>query len=507
MKLERTKNARRGITWGLIERIITVLFTFIIRTVMIKTIGKDYLGLSSLFTSVLQILNLSELGFSSAIVYSLYKPIADEDYETIGGILNFYKKVYRVIGCIILLVGIALIPFIPHLINGDVPADINLIALYLIYLSSAVFSYLLFAYKNAILVAYQKNDVVSSINVFVHLALYIFQIAGLFIFKNYYWYVILLPLSNIAINIITSIVADRMFPNIVSKGKIEKSVINDIIEKVKGLFVAKLCTATRNTLDSIFISAFLGLGVLAIYDNYYRIVYSIFTVLTIIQNSIRSGIGNSLVTETKEKNYNDFHKFVFLYSCIAGWCLSCLMCLFQPFMYLWMGKEMMLSNSYLLIFGVYFYALSLGDIRTVYFDAAGLWWYGVKYSLAESLVNVVLNWILVKCIGLSGVMLSTIISIIVVNFFISSGLLYKHFFTEYAVKDFFLWHMKYAIINVGICIFTVLICHNILYGYSFITLILRVIICCIVPSILYLLIYKRQKEWNYIQPILKKLKR
>lgn len=507
MKLERTKNAKKGIAWGLIERLITVLFTFVIRTVIIKTLGKEYLGLNSLFTSILQILNLSELGFSSAVVYSLYKPVAEEDYNTIGAILQFYKKVYRVIGLSILLVGIVLIPFLPHLIKGNVPDDVNLIVLYLLYLSGSACSYLLFAYKNAILVAYQKNNIVSSINTWVHLGVYILQIVGLFIFENYYWYVILLVISYIVINITTAVVANHLFPEIVVTGEIEKSVVNDIIEKVKGLFVAKLCGVTRNTLDSVFVSTFLGLGILAIYDNYYRIVYSIFTVLTIILNSIRSGVGNSLVTESKEKNYEDFHKFVFLYSWISGWCLICLMCLFQPFMHLWMGKEMMLNNLYIFIFGIYFYSLSLGDIRTVYFDAAGLWWYGVKYSLGESIVNVFLNWILVKWIGLSGVMISTIISIILVNFLMSSRLLYKYYFTSYKVRDFFGWHFKYACITIGICLFTVLICHNIIEKYSLKTLLLRFIICCILPNILYLLIYRRQREWKYIEPILSKLRK
>lgn len=502
MKLERTRNAGKGIAWGLVERIVVILFTFILRSVMVKTIGQDYLGLSSLFTSILQILNLSELGFSSAVIYSLYKPVAEEDYETIGGILNFYKKVYMVIGLIVMVFGIALFPMLPNLIKGQIPDDMNLIVLYLIYLSGSVLSYWLFAYKSAILYAYQKNAVVSKINTAVHVVIYILQAMGLIFLRDYYAYVILLPVSYIIVNISTAIAANKLLPSTYFASKIDRATIHDIVERVKGLFIAKLCVVTRNTLDSVFISAFLGLGLLAIYDNYYRIIFGIFTVFSIVLNSIRPGIGNSLVTEAKEKNYEDFHKFIFLYSWLSGASMICLVCLLQPFMYLWMGSEMMFNNYYVALFGIYFYVLTMGDIRTVYFDAAGLWWYGIRYALAESALNIILNWVLVKHFGVSGVMAATIISVLLVNFLFSSRLVYKYYFTEYNVREFFLWHVKYLVINLIVCIPTIALCHFLLNKYSILTLLLRLVVAVVVPNFLLIVIYWRQKERKYINQIL-----
>lgn len=506
MKLERTKNAKKGILWGGIEKILTIFFTFVLRTVMIDTLGSEYLGLSSLFTSILQILNLSELGFSSAIIYALYKPIAEENTRQIGAILNFYKKVYRCIGIVIFSIGLALLPFLPNLISGEIPEDINIYILYLIYLISSVISYLLFAYKNSILQAYQKNNIISIVNIIVHCILYILQIVGLYLFKCYYWYVILLPFSNVAINILTAIMADKLYPDIEIRGKIDKKTLESIIEKIKGLFVSKLCTATRNTMDSIFVSAFLGLTTLAIYDNYYRIIYSIFTLLNIIMNSIRAGIGNSMITESKEKNYNDFHKFIFYYSWISGWVLNCLVCLFQPFMYIWMGDNLMLENIYIVILGIYFYSLTLGDIRTVYFDAAGLWWKGIRYSILESIVNLVLNWILVLYLGLAGVLLSTILSILIVNFGMSSHLIYRYYFTDYSVMDFFKWHIKYGLVVIGVCIITFAICQKIFPTYSNIGFLGRGIICIIIPNISFTIIYSLFYEKCYVKDVIKFLK-
>ena len=116
MKLERTKNAKRNIAFGIINKIVTLFLPFIIRMVMIREIGAEYLGLSSLFSSILQVLNITEFGFSSAVVYSMYKPIADDDNETLCAILNFYRKIYFVIGLIITVLGLIILPFLKFFI-------------------------------------------------------------------------------------------------------------------------------------------------------------------------------------------------------------------------------------------------------------------------------------------------------------------------------------------------------------------------------------------------------
>ena len=150
MKLERTKNAIRNMLWGVLNRIVNIIFPFVLRTVFIYTLGSMYLGLNSLFTSILTVLNLAELGFSSAIVYNMYKTIAENDTESICAIMNYYKKVYRVIGSIVSIVGVSLMPFLRYLINGECPKDINLSILYLLFLGNTVVSYFMFAYKTCI---------------------------------------------------------------------------------------------------------------------------------------------------------------------------------------------------------------------------------------------------------------------------------------------------------------------------------------------------------------------
>ncbi len=160
MQIASTKATVRGIYYGIINKVILIVMPFILRSLLIYKIGADYAGLSSLFTSILRVMNVAELGFASAATYSLYKPIAEDDDEKICALLAFYRKIYYAIGALILLAGLVLIPFLDRLIKDSYPADISLQTLYIIYLIDSAASYFLFSYKNLILNAYQRVDVI-----------------------------------------------------------------------------------------------------------------------------------------------------------------------------------------------------------------------------------------------------------------------------------------------------------------------------------------------------------
>ena len=159
MKIERTRNAKRNMLVGWTQSILSMLFPFVTRTAMIYSLGVEYLGLNSLFTSVISVLNLAELGVGSAMVFSMYKPIAENNEKKICALMNLYKIYYRIIGVVIAIIGIALIPVLPYLIHGDVPSGINVYILYLLNLASTVFTYWLFGYKNCLFSAHQRIDI------------------------------------------------------------------------------------------------------------------------------------------------------------------------------------------------------------------------------------------------------------------------------------------------------------------------------------------------------------
>lgn len=301
MKLERTKNATRNLIFGVFLKVYQILIPFVMRTAIIYLLGVQYLGLSSLFTSLLQVLNLAELGIGSAMVYSMYKPIVDDDTSKICALIKLYRLYYRVIGLVIAIVGICLTPFIPKLVSGDVPADINLYVLYLLNLAATVLSYWLFAYKNALFEAHQRIDVISKVTLITNTIQYGLQFLVLYLFKSYYLYVIVMLFTQVLTNIITAQRANQFYPKYKCIGSIDKKEIHLINTRIKDLFTSKIGAVIINSADTIVISSFLGLSMLAIYQNYFFILKAVLSIVTVIFSACTAGIGNSVIVETEEK--------------------------------------------------------------------------------------------------------------------------------------------------------------------------------------------------------------
>ena len=433
--MERTKNAIRNTKWGVIHRLATMLGSFCMRTVLIYKLGAEYAGLNSLFTSVLSILSLTELGFSNAIVYSMYKPIAEKDNDTLCALLNLYKKTYRVIGGVILGLGLMLLPVLKFLIKSDVPPDINLYVLYIAFLSDTVISYFLFAYKSSLLYAHQRNDIGSRNSAIIDVSFTIGNILLLLVFGNYYIYVVCLVAATISKNLYNSAVVDRLYPEIRCRGQISKELKDDIKQRVLGLVIWKVGAATRNTLDSIVISAFLGLITVTIYNNYFYIMTSLSSVFGIITSSFNAGVGNKLVTDTPEENYKDFNKFNLIYVLLTGWASICLLCLYQPFMTLWMGEDLLLPFLPMVLFCVYFFVMKMGDINSTYYHAAGLWHYGRYRSIIEAGLNLCFNLVFGYLWGVTGVILATILSMLIIWPY-ASGIVFKQYFKHCKAAEF-----------------------------------------------------------------------
>ena len=226
MKLKRTKNATRNIVFGMTLKIYQSAMPFLVRTAMIYFMGVEYLGLDSLFVSILQVLNLAELGVGSAMVFGMYKPIVEDDTVTICALMKLYRTYYRIIGLVIAVVGLALTPLIPRLIKSDLPPELNIYVLYWLNLAATVFSYWLFAYKNALFQAHQRNDVVSKINLVTYTLRYIVQFIIIFFIKDYYLYIIAVLATQILTNIITAVAAARIYPNYKAQGELDKKPVS-----------------------------------------------------------------------------------------------------------------------------------------------------------------------------------------------------------------------------------------------------------------------------------------
>lgn len=495
--LRKKRNTLLGTITGFVLKIIQIIFPFALRTIFIKTLGIQYLGLNSLFTSVLQVINLAELGISSALVFTMYKPIATNDKDKICALMKLYKSYYQIIGFVVLFAGIFVIPFLPKLISGEIPSNINLVVVYLMNLVATVLSYWLFAHRYSLFVAHQRNDIINVTSIAVNLIVYAAQIVLLLIFHNYYIYLSVTILYQIIFNVLIAFLSKKFYPDYSPVGSVPVDEKRQINKKIKDLFTAKLGGVVNKSVDSIVISSFLGLSVLAIYQNYFYIVSTLMAMFMIFFSACNSGIGNSLIISTEEENKKLFYNINFITFFALNFCCASLICLYQPFMTLWLGKEYLLDFGLVILFAVYLFAEEAPRTMVIFKDAGGIWKEDKFRPLICAGVNLILNLLLVNFIGLYGILISTIISLLFIDIPWLIHNIDKHLL-KIDKKHFVVKILLYSLV---ICLCSVLsyfICCLIKVDNLYLMLFIRLILCTIISFSLFILFFWKTKERKYM---------
>ena len=470
--------------------VVNLLFPFVIRSVMLHYLGTEYLGLNGLFKSLLTFLNLAELGVGSAMVFSMYKPIAEDDTPAICALLRLYRTLYRVIGLVIAAVGLLLMPVLPSLIKSDLPPGMNLYILYLMNLGNTVITYWLFAYKSSLLQAHQRRDVISKVTLAVRVTESTLKILILIFTRNYYLYLAVQLVCQLAVNILTAVCATKMYPQYVTEGDLPKEKKQDIFRRVRDLFTSKLSATVFDAADTIVISAFMGLTVLALYQNYYFIITALRMMLVVILNACMAGVGNKLVVESKEANYRDLEKISFLFIWILGVSSSMLLCMYQPFIQVWMGKDNMLAVGLVFCFVIYYYSMGANKLINMFKDAAGIWRIDRFRPLTAALANLSLNLITVRWLGLYGVLLSSVVSII----FIQIPWMFRNLFKEVYPRQFM---GKYIKLFCGMSAIALLSCAASWFVCGlfelnvWVSLFVNAAVSFLIPNIVYFAVYGR----------------
>lgn len=495
MEASRTKKTLRNILAAVSLKILQIILPFIGRTIIIRRLGTEYVGLSSLFNSIIGVLSLAELGVGSALVYAMYQPVQEKNKEKICQILSFYKKAYWAIGALVLAAGTSAAPFLKALIKeGTYPEQINLYYIYFAYLINTVVTYLIYAYKASLLDVHQMGAAGSRVKFKMLLIQYFVQIVLLISTGSYYVYITVLPVCTVITCVMIGKIADRYFPDYVPEGKLEAEEKKSVVDNVKALFIYKIGSVVLNSADNIIISWYFGARVLGVYNNYYYIIASLFSLLLAVGAAILPGIGNSMVSESREKNYNDFSMFSFGYNWMIGWCAVCLVCLMQPFMSLWTGKDNLLPFGCVVLLGIYFFAFRVGDVVGWYKDAVGLWRADRYRPVISSVLNLFLNILLIRRIGLYGVVLSTIAALMTVSYPVAAKIL-LNYFGQGAKKYFIRQAVHFTLILASGCI-TYRICILFEHENYFIILIVRLLICIFVPNTLLFILSARDKRFQ-----------
>ena len=498
MSNTRTSNSIKNSFSTVILYVATTIIGFIFQKVFIETLGAEYNGIKGLFSNILYMLNIAELGFGSAIVYHLYKPMADENIDEIKSLVKYYKKIYHLIALIIFGIGSLLLPIIPTIV-GEVSITENIRFLFFLYLLSTVFSYLL-TYKRSILYADQKNYITSMIDTIFVILRNIVQIINLYFVKSFLIYLIIQIIFTILENVCINIIVNRKYKyiqNLKDTKQISNELKDDIKQKVKGLLFHKIGSFIVLGTDNIIISMTEGLGVVAVglYSNYNMIISQVKNLFGNVISSLTASVGNLLIENDKTKAREIYKSVLLANSWIFCFGAISVYCLIEPFVKIWIGEEYLLSKFVLITLVINLYIQGIRYTSQIFKDAAGIFYEDRFIPLIESSINIVASLVLVRFFGLGGVFLGTISSTMILFFYSYPKFVYKKVLNG-DIKEFFKLHIFHFSVTIIISLITVLISNRIHNSNQFIQLVFNGILCLILPNVLYLIVAIRLPEFD-----------
>lgn len=443
----RTYFAGKNILFGYISRIIATILEFVLRYIFICYLGEELLGVNGVFSNIIQVLSLAELGMNNVIGYSLYKPIAVNDERKIVALIRFYKKMYNAVAMVIAGIGILLIPFLKFLINTEIPVD-NIYFIYLLFLADTVFSYL-FIYKAFLLTANQKGYICIQYNMIAEFLIVILQISVIILFRSLIWFLIVRVIVNVTKNYLLANKADREYSFLNEHENYNLAVDEEksLISTIKSGFIYKLSSVLLNSTDNIIISWVIGTVFVGYLSNYNTITMGIGTFYTIIFSSLTASIGNLIEKENAERREAVFNIALLVASWMAIVVSVCFFVLSDEFVSLWLGSRFVLDKSVILAKSIIlFLSCSLQPVFS-YREALGLYRKTKYIMFLAAVVNIVLSIILGYYFSLAGVLFATILSMLLTYYWYEPIVLYKECFEKYSVSYFLRRVVDWAVLG------------------------------------------------------------
>ena len=425
----RIKNTTRNMTFATISQVVTIILNLVSRAIFVRVLAAEYMGLSGLFSNVLGLLSLAELGIGTAITYNLYAPIKNDDREKIKSYMRLYKLTYWAIGTIIFVIGIALTPFIDSFIKErpDVPY-LELIFILFVFQSSSTY---FFSYKTHFFTATQNNYKLQKYRIFFSFIQVVLQIVYLLIFREYFGFLIIgivVPFLN---NVYASYKVDENYPYLKEKARnLTSDELKPIKKNVFALFIYKVAQKLSATIDTIIVSKFMGIIEVAIYYNYHFILAFADVFFIQILGAITPSLGNLLVSDDNEKKVKTFGTLQFIYYWIGTYMGVGFVVLFNTFTVIWLGSDYLFPQSIVIALAVSATITNFQRPCSLMRDAGGLFWYGKLRPVASMIINVVASILLVKWLGTIGVVIGTILSKVLTYTWYDPYIVYKH-----AIKD------------------------------------------------------------------------
>ena len=502
----RTDNSIKNAKFATLMTIVSIGVGFVLQKVFIMTLGNEYLGLNGLFSNILSILSVVELGFSNAIIFNLYGPIARGEKEKAASLVSFYKKVYQIIGIIILAIGIAFLPFVGFFV-GETSITENIYIFFFLALIDTVSSFFL-AYRRSIIMADQKAFVINLVHTSYIIIMNALQIAFLFLCHNFLIFLIIKIISRIAENVVINAYAKKKYPHIRdlhNVSHIDEETNRNIKKQIKGLFFHKIASALVLSTDNLLISKLFGVVYVGLYANYYLIINAINELFSQVFMSITASIGNLLVKESKEKAYATYKDMLYVNSWLYTFAGAAILCCIQPFIKIWLGEEFQLAWLVLITLVVNFYFQGMRKTNGRFKEAAGIYYEDRFAPIIEAVINLGASIIFAKLFGLAGIFMGTIVSSLVLFLYSYPVVMYKRIF-NHSYWEFIKIHFAYlsvAVISI-FASFALTSLINTRIDNSWLQIVTSGIICLIIPTVIYVLVGHYNGSLVFIKGILRK---
>lgn len=448
MEASRTKKSLKNVIFTLGSYFIILILQLINRTLFVHYLPVEYLGINGLFSNILSLLSLTELGIGTAMTYALYAPLRNNDKKEILSIMQLYKKMYSWIGIIVFCMGIILTPFLNIFISGrpDYITWPELRLYFIIYVINTSVSYFA-AYKRSLLICDQKQYVTSVVGAISKICLTLGQIIIFITTRSYLIYIIAMIFATLGENIVLTVIANRDYPYLRDKKKypISKKVADELKKNIYAMIFHRVGDVVINASDNIIITRFASLMYTGLYSNYLVIINAVRNVLNQIFSAVTASVGNLIAGNSKERDFAVFQKMLFINYAFYSFCALALTALSNDFVTIWLGKKYTLSMVTVVIVCLSFYFTGMEKTVRVFRDAAGVFYYDRYKPIVESLVNIAVSIPLTIRFQIAGAIGGTIISCLTVSFWVEGYVLFKHHFHR-KVRGYFVVQLKYFLI-------------------------------------------------------------
>lgn len=510
--MTRTQNSFFNVLSGTGAKLLIILLSFITRTVFVRYLGTSYLGIEGLFSNILTMLSLADLGIDYAIVFKLYKPIEENNYRRIQALMHLYRQIYRIIGAVIFVIGLCLIPFLPYLIRDYerfATLGLNAVMVFLIFLMNTSSSYWLFAYKASFVRANQKSYILTTVGYIISIASSLFQIAALIIYRSFMLYILVQLAATVATGLIGGIICDRRYPFVSEKSdaRVSREERRELFKDCSALMIYKVHNVVINSSDNIVLSVIYGLDAVGLYANYLVLKQSLRSILDSVTNALQASLGSIYSTGNKEWSRLMFRTVNLITCWLYGIGAIGLAVLINEFIPLWLGSTQFVITSWAfqgtvfptplaLALGIEMFIIGYRQFFGLFRTAMGLF-QQLKYRpIASIIVNLVVCIPGVYFLGPIGCVISTVVAGLTTNMIFDPIIIHRYALDQ-PVMPFFARNGLYAVVTVAAGLAAWWIC-GLVPVAGVVGFLLRGCLCVLVPSAVYTLCFFRTTEFRFL---------